>query len=112
MQGDTKCLSKRGWRKFSETKTKKANTMTTKLHKTTAEQLPPVDMNTLAKLAGMAYHGGKPVAHWLALVGVDPASVSEIQIRNGLCYWTARAERLYRHHITSVHADQHALGIR
>ncbi len=57
----------------------------------------------LRKLSGMAYHGGKPAEHWIALVGVDPRKHSEIEVsKGGCCYWTKRAEAKCRAHWNAV----------
>jgi hypothetical protein len=66
----------------------------------------------LPKLAGMAYHGGKTVAHWIKLVGVDPRAFPRyIQVRKGLCYWLPAAEAAYQKHVANVRANWHALGV-
>lgn len=66
----------------------------------------------LNKLAGMAYHGGKSVEHWIKLVGVNPREFPGfIQVRNGLCYWLPKAEAAYRRHIANVRANWRTLGV-
>lgn len=69
-------------------------------------------IDKLRKLAGMAFHGGKSVSHWIDTVGVDPSKVDGISVRGNLCYWTSDADSDYRKHLANVRLNFQAIGVR
>ena len=69
----------------------------------------------LFKLSGMVFAQAKYTPEvWLRVTGVDPllfpSFISFTQ--DGLCIWTARAERLYQQHRAQVRANLASLGVQ
>ena len=56
----------------------------------------------LGKLAGMKYHGGKTIQHWVNLVKIDPSNVEGIEVKDGKCYWTKEAENAYKNNLSMM----------
>ncbi len=60
-------------------------------------------MEALLKLSGMAYCSGEyTTQEWIEKTGVNPVGVAGVDIRNGHCYWTSRAERVCIEHFRQV----------
>ena len=69
------------------------------------------DIDTLLVLSGMLYHQGRSRQHWIDTVDIDPETVPEVKMRGDKCVWTTKAEDAVKRHISSVHANWHAIGI-
>ena len=71
-------------------------------------------MEDLFKLSGMAYKQGYfTPAEWESKTGINPLKFPDyIQVKNGLCIWTEKAENLYNRYIKMVsHNWTAGLGI-